>query len=237
MPRFLAAGLSLLTLVLALFAVPARAHAARGMELALQDDAVFVDQRWMERDTALDHAVDLRTKRIRVNVLWARTLVTGAYEPQRPGRRPGLRLLPHRRAAGRGRQARHQAPADARRSRAGVGHQGPPGRQQRAGRRQVRRVRAHRGLALRRPRRSLRDLERAELEHVARLPPSMPASLYRGLYIAGYTERQGRRPARQGAVRRAGPERRRPRDRAAEVPARRHLLATPTTRPPSAARR
>jgi hypothetical protein len=78
MPRSLAAGVSLLTLLLALLAGPARAHAARGMEFALQDDAVFVDQRWMARDTALDHAAALRTKRIRVNVLWARALVRGA---------------------------------------------------------------------------------------------------------------------------------------------------------------
>ena len=84
MPRFFAAGMSLLTLMLALVAIPASAHAARGMELALQDDNVFVDQRWMERDTGLDHAVDLRTKRIRVNVLWARTLVTDAYDRKDP---------------------------------------------------------------------------------------------------------------------------------------------------------
>ena len=88
MLRSLAAGLSLLTLALALLAVPARAHAASGMELALQDDAVFLDQRWMERETALDHAVDLRTKRIRVNVMWARTLVAGAYSRHAPAGGP-----------------------------------------------------------------------------------------------------------------------------------------------------
>ena len=77
MPRLLTAGLSLLLIALAL-TVPSAARAARGMELALQDDAVFVDQRWMERERALDHAEDLGTKRIRVNVLWARTLVHGA---------------------------------------------------------------------------------------------------------------------------------------------------------------
>ena len=68
-----AASLTLLTL-----ALPSAAHAAKGMELALQDDAVFVDERWMARDTALDHAADLKTKRIRVNVLWSRVLVGGA---------------------------------------------------------------------------------------------------------------------------------------------------------------
>jgi hypothetical protein len=88
MPRSLAAGVSLLTLFLVLLAAPARAHAARGMEFALQDDAVFVDQRWMERDKALDHAAALRTKRIRVNVLWARTLVAGAGSHHAPAGGP-----------------------------------------------------------------------------------------------------------------------------------------------------
>ena len=49
------------------------------MELALQDDAVFVDQRWMDREKALDHAAALKTKRIRVNVIWSRVLVHGTY--------------------------------------------------------------------------------------------------------------------------------------------------------------
>src|SRR4051812_9103857 len=75
MLRFLVAGLSLLTLA---FALPSRAHAAAGMEFALQDDAVFVDQRWMERDVALDHAVELGVTRIRVNVLWSRLLIADA---------------------------------------------------------------------------------------------------------------------------------------------------------------
>jgi hypothetical protein len=81
MLRFLVAGVSLLTLVLAL---PARAHAAAGMEIALQDDAVFVDQRWMERETALDHAEDLNTRRIRVNVMWARSLTAHATSRHEP---------------------------------------------------------------------------------------------------------------------------------------------------------
>src|SRR4051794_5566351 len=81
MLRFLIAGLSLLTLAVAL---PARAHAAAGMELALQDDAVFVDQRWMERDAALDHAVELGATRIRVNLLWSRLLVADADSRKTP---------------------------------------------------------------------------------------------------------------------------------------------------------
>jgi hypothetical protein len=85
MLRSLIAGLSLLALTLALTSArPAPAHAAAGMELALQDDAVFVDQRWMERDVALDHAVELGATRIRVNVLWARLLVGDAYSRHTP---------------------------------------------------------------------------------------------------------------------------------------------------------
>ncbi|WP_028066147.1 hypothetical protein [Solirubrobacter soli] len=81
MLRSLVAGVSLLALLLVL---PARAHAAAGMELALQDDAVFVDQRWMDRDNALDHAVELGATRIRVNVLWARLIVGDAHDRTTP---------------------------------------------------------------------------------------------------------------------------------------------------------
>jgi hypothetical protein len=66
-------------IALSLLALPSAAHAAKSMELALQDDAVFVDQRWMDREKALDHAADLKTKRIRVNVIWSRVLVHGVY--------------------------------------------------------------------------------------------------------------------------------------------------------------
>jgi hypothetical protein len=67
-------------LTLALLLVPGTAQAARNMELALQDDAVFVDQRWMDREKALDHAAALKTKRIRVNVIWSRVLAHGTYD-------------------------------------------------------------------------------------------------------------------------------------------------------------
>ena len=68
----------LLTLIF--LVLPGTAHAAKNMELALQDDAVFVDQRWMDREKALDHAAALKTKRIRVNVIWSRVLVNGTYD-------------------------------------------------------------------------------------------------------------------------------------------------------------
>jgi hypothetical protein len=65
----------LLATLLAFLIFPPSAGAA--MEFALQDDDVFVHQRGYDRDRALDHAVALGATRIRVNVLWARTLVSG----------------------------------------------------------------------------------------------------------------------------------------------------------------
>jgi hypothetical protein len=75
---------STVALTLLILALPGAAHAARGMELALQDDAVFVDQRWMAREKALDHAADLNTKRIRVNLLWSRLVMNGADQRTPP---------------------------------------------------------------------------------------------------------------------------------------------------------
>src|SRR3954453_20348233 len=63
--------------LLAFLILPAAARASSGMEFALQDDDVFVHQRGYDRDRALDRAVALGATRIRVNVLWARTLVSG----------------------------------------------------------------------------------------------------------------------------------------------------------------
>ena len=48
------------------------AHAGRGMEIGLQDDAVFVYQQYYDRDLALDQARQLGVTRLRVNVLWNR---------------------------------------------------------------------------------------------------------------------------------------------------------------------
>src|SRR5215207_697934 len=75
---------ALTTVLLAAALFPAAASAAPRMEFALQDDAVFVDQRWMAREKALEHARDLGTKRIRVNILWARSLVSGADKRTAP---------------------------------------------------------------------------------------------------------------------------------------------------------
>ena len=83
MIRKLALSTTLLTL-----ALPAVAHAAPGMEFALQDDDVFVEQRWMTRDTALEHAAHLGTKRIRVNILWSRTLTSDPTHKTAPADGP-----------------------------------------------------------------------------------------------------------------------------------------------------
>jgi hypothetical protein len=64
-------------------AVPARA--APGLEVALQDDAVFVDQYWYGRAAALDRAQQLDVTWIRANVIWAEALPHGqAARRKRP---------------------------------------------------------------------------------------------------------------------------------------------------------
>jgi hypothetical protein len=50
----------------------ATAHAAPGMEVGLQDDAVFLYQSYYNRDLALQQARQLGVTRLRVNVLWNR---------------------------------------------------------------------------------------------------------------------------------------------------------------------
>src|SRR3954452_2820103 len=80
MIRRLALATALITLV-----VPAAsAQASSRMEFALQDDSVFVNEYFMPREKALEHAKKLRAQRIRVNVLWARTLVSGANAKKPP---------------------------------------------------------------------------------------------------------------------------------------------------------
>jgi hypothetical protein len=57
------------------------AHAARGMEVGLQDDAVFLYQSYYNRDLALQQAKQLGVTRLRVNVLWNR--IAAAQNRQR----------------------------------------------------------------------------------------------------------------------------------------------------------
>ena len=234
MPRILPAAL--LTL-LALILIPAQAHAAKGMEMALQDDDVFV---WEAR-----HGPRLRARPRRRPAHEAhpreRAVVAPAgrrgREPHGPGRRAEVRLPPDRHPRGRRGQARHQAPADDHGPGAGLGHARPPGRQQRPRRRQVRRVRARPS-----PRTSpgASTATRSGTSPTGTpgcTRPRAPRALYRALYTQRLQRDQGRRPAGQGPVRRARADRRRPRDRAAEVPARRHLLQRALQGRRSAARR
>jgi hypothetical protein len=63
------------------------AQAARGMEVALQDDSVFLTNSWYGRDRAFQRAQELGVTRLRVNMLWARTIShnTGRSVPADPG--------------------------------------------------------------------------------------------------------------------------------------------------------
>jgi hypothetical protein len=65
----------------------ASAHAARGMEVAIQDDSVFLNQAWYGRDAAFARAQELVVTRLRVNVLWSRVMAhpTGRRAPADPG--------------------------------------------------------------------------------------------------------------------------------------------------------
>jgi hypothetical protein len=53
------------------------AHAARGMEIAIQDDNVLVSQSYFNRNKALKLARAFGATRVRINVQWALTLTPG----------------------------------------------------------------------------------------------------------------------------------------------------------------
>ena len=64
-----------LVLALCAAALPASpAHAARGMEVSLQDDPVFLQRDYYDRDRALQQARELGVTRLRVNLGWSRVL-------------------------------------------------------------------------------------------------------------------------------------------------------------------
>ena len=219
--------LALASLTLISLAVPANALAARGMEFALQDDAVFVDQRWMARDKALEHAAELGTKRIRVNVLWSRVLTSDASHKTAPADGPvyDFSRIDALQAAAAKRNIKLQltvsgpAPAWATADQQGRRLQARPG--------QVRRLRAHRRRPLQGPRGPLRDLERAEPERLAGADVDEPGAVPQPLQERLHRD-QDRRPQGQGAVRRARPEPRRPHDRPDPVPQGRRARRTPS---------
>src|SRR5690242_15008151 len=64
----------LLVLAALLLPVPA-AHAARGMEIGVQDDALFLSPDAATRAAAFAHARALGAKALRANVPWARVAV------------------------------------------------------------------------------------------------------------------------------------------------------------------
>jgi hypothetical protein len=75
---------ALLLVVFTSLTVATSAHAARGMEVGLQDDAVFVYQQYYDRDLALEQAQQLGVTRLRVNVLWNRVAAAQAGQRMAP---------------------------------------------------------------------------------------------------------------------------------------------------------
>jgi hypothetical protein len=65
----------------------ASAHAARHMEVALQDDQVFLNQNWYGRANAFARAEELGVTRLRVNFIWAREVAgpRRGHTPTDPG--------------------------------------------------------------------------------------------------------------------------------------------------------
>jgi Cellulase (glycosyl hydrolase family 5) len=76
----LAALVAAAAIVTGALMAPGEAKAARGMELAIQDDALFVQGRkgW-SGDRPFDYARALGVTRIRVNLLWAYTMLPNQY--------------------------------------------------------------------------------------------------------------------------------------------------------------
>jgi hypothetical protein len=60
------------------------AAAARGMEIAVHDDPVFVSQAFYDRDLALRHARALGATRLRVQLIWSRVVWPEATRKRRP---------------------------------------------------------------------------------------------------------------------------------------------------------
>ena len=72
----------LLAIVIALVGAQA-AHAAKGMEVAIQDDPVFLSQSYYDRERALQQARDMGVTRIRVNMIWS-NVVNAPKDPNQP---------------------------------------------------------------------------------------------------------------------------------------------------------
>jgi hypothetical protein len=74
---------SLLVAIAMLLVGAQSAQAAKGMEIAVQDDPVFLSQAYYDRERALQQARDMGATRIRVNMLWA-NVVNGPDEKTQP---------------------------------------------------------------------------------------------------------------------------------------------------------
>lgn len=72
-PRAARAAASAAVLV-GLLATAGSAQAARGMEIALQDDGVLINRQYSDPGVVLERAEQMGVTRIRVNVLWARVV-------------------------------------------------------------------------------------------------------------------------------------------------------------------
>jgi hypothetical protein len=63
---------------------PEKTRAARGMELALQDDSIFLNKnKYVSHAKAFKHARQLGVTRLRVNLLWAYTMTPTVYQARR----------------------------------------------------------------------------------------------------------------------------------------------------------
>jgi hypothetical protein len=77
----------LLTLLVVLTFGPAgAAHAARGLEVAVQDDHALVWNRYIGQEAALKRAAELRASWIRANVQWSWTLHGQAKKKRKPAK-------------------------------------------------------------------------------------------------------------------------------------------------------
>jgi hypothetical protein len=65
---------------------PGAAHAAKGMEIAVQDDPVFVDGAYYDREIALTQAAEMGVTRIRVNLTWTGAAGSSAFSTKKPKR-------------------------------------------------------------------------------------------------------------------------------------------------------
>jgi hypothetical protein len=84
----LAALTAALTVLTCCLVAPGDARAARGMELAIQDDSLFVQgNRHWRGDKAFDYARAIGVTRIRANLLWAYTMPQKQYSARRKPRR------------------------------------------------------------------------------------------------------------------------------------------------------